>query len=95
MKNIFSSIFLDQGHNVYSNQWFNGYKTYPPHTHPSGWMDRSSSPFETANLFNSGYHRIPFFTYTAVLPFGFIYELKSQVIEIPLDVSIHFKYFFN
>lgn len=52
-------------------------------------MDRSSNPFESANLFNSGYQRIPFFTYTAVLPFGFIFELKSQVIEIPLDVSIH------
>eukprot|EP00102_Acyrthosiphon_pisum_P022109 XP_016659319.1 PREDICTED: uncharacterized protein LOC100160930 isoform X2 [Acyrthosiphon pisum] len=71
-----------QGYNTNRNQWFNGYKTYGP---PSGWMDRSSNPFESINLFNSGYQRIPFFTYTAVLPFGFIFELKSQVIEIPLD----------
>ncbi|XP_025202847.1 uncharacterized protein LOC112599863 isoform X2 [Melanaphis sacchari] len=71
-----------QGYNTNRNQWFNGYKTYGP---TSGWMDRSSNPFESINLFNSGYQRIPFFTYTAVLPFGFIYELKSQVIEIPLD----------
>ncbi|XP_022163104.1 uncharacterized protein LOC111028682 isoform X2 [Myzus persicae] len=71
-----------QGYNTNRNQWFNGYKTYGP---PLGWMDRSSNPFESINLFNSGYQRIPFFTYTAVLPFGFIFELKSQVIEIPLD----------
>uniref|UniRef100_A0A2S2NX58 Leukocyte elastase inhibitor C n=1 Tax=Schizaphis graminum TaxID=13262 RepID=A0A2S2NX58_SCHGA len=71
-----------QAFNTNRNQWFNGYKTYGP---PSGWMDRSSNPFESINLFNAGYQRIPFFTYTAVLPFGFIFELKSQVIEIPLD----------
>ncbi|XP_025424368.1 uncharacterized protein LOC112693489 isoform X2 [Sipha flava] len=71
-----------QGRNEHYNQWFNKYKTYP---YPSGWMDRSSNPFESTNLFNSGYQRIPFFTYTAVLPFAFIFELKSQVIEIPLD----------
>ncbi|XP_026814215.1 uncharacterized protein LOC113554531 [Rhopalosiphum maidis] len=71
-----------QAYNTNRNQWFNGYKTYGP---PSGWMDRSSNPFESINLFNAGYQRIPFFTYTAVLPFGFIFELKSQVIEIPLD----------
>ncbi|KAL4120255.1 hypothetical protein QTP88_012983 [Uroleucon formosanum] len=71
-----------QGYNANRNQWLNGYKTYGP---PSGWMDRSSNPFEAINLFNSAYQRIPYFTYTAVLPFGFIFELKSQVIEIPLD----------
>jgi len=84
-KNIILIILLDQGYNTNRNQWFNGYKTYGP---SFGWTDRSSNPFESINLFNSGYQRIPFFTYTAVLPFGFIFELKSQVIEIPLDVCI-------
>jgi len=55
---------------------------------PHGWLDTSSTAFESTNLFNTDYRRIPFFTYTAVLPFGFIFELKSQVIEIPLDVRI-------
>jgi len=79
-------IFLDQGYNGNRNQWHNGHKNYGSWP---GLIDRSSEDqFETANSFNSGYRRIPFFTYTAVLPFGFIFELKSQVIEIPLDVCM-------
>ncbi|VVC33015.1 Serpin domain [Cinara cedri] len=75
--------YLEQYHG-YNSNLFTGYRTeYGP---PSGWIDRSSDPFfESKNFFNAGYRRIPYFTYTAVLPFGFIFELKSRVIEIPLD----------
>lgn len=88
MKNVtyINHHFIDQR---YSINRFNGYKNYGP---PTGWIDRSSDPYEPVNLFNAGYQHIPSFTYTAVLPFGFIFELKSQVIEIPLDVRINHKY---
>ncbi|XP_050542502.1 uncharacterized protein LOC126906190 [Daktulosphaira vitifoliae] len=68
------------------NQWFTGYKSFNP---MPNWGDRaySTNPFEITNLFNAEDQRLQFFTYTAVLPFGFIYDLKSQVIEIPLDDS--------
>lgn len=87
---MFFLYFLDQGYNANRNQWFNSNKMYRPAA-PS-WADRSSDSVESENLFNAGYRRIPFFTYTAVLPYGFIYELKSQAIEIPLDVSIQLQH---
>ncbi len=31
---------------------------------------------------------VPIFTYSAILPYAYIEELKSKILEIPLDVSI-------
>ncbi|XP_050431757.1 uncharacterized protein LOC126840205 isoform X2 [Adelges cooleyi] len=69
-----------QGYNGRQNQWYSGFKSYVP---SPGWIQ--PNPFESSNLYNAGFQKIPFFTFTAMLPFGFIFELKSQVIELPLD----------